>query len=88
MGTLQFVIDSLCSKLTVEQINKLIALRLSQGPFDIAALIPPIQDGDRSLDFDSAKKLAETALGDQAAAGGLRIEGDSIFPSVPGSMER
>jgi|WetSurMetagenome_2_1015567.scaffolds.fasta_scaffold484179_2 hypothetical protein len=88
MGALQFVIDSLFSKLTVEQINGLTALRLSQGPFEIAALIAPIQDGDGSLDLDSAKKLAETAVGDQAPAGGLSIEGDSIFASVPGSTKR
>jgi hypothetical protein len=79
VACLQYVIDSICSKLTVETMYELIRVRLNQGSFELTEIIPVIQREDRSLDYDSAKMLAEAACGALAQRGDIRIGGDSIF---------
>ncbi len=80
MASLQYVIDSICSKLTVESMYRLIKLRLDQGTFQVAEIVPFIQREDRSLDYDSARMLADAAFEALAARGDLRIDGDRIHP--------
>ena len=78
MATLQYVIDSLCSKLTVESMFEIIRQRLIQGPFKIDEIILIVRSKDRSLDYDSAKMITEAAVKDMAQLGEIRVEGDSI----------
>jgi hypothetical protein len=59
---LQYVIDSLCSKITVDTTYRLIKLRLDQGPLTVSDVIPLIRKVDRSLDNDSAEMIAKAAL--------------------------
>ena len=80
MSSLQYVIDSICSKITVEFMYELIEVRLRQGPFTVGEILPLIRCEDRSLDFSSAKMLAEAALEALAQSGDIRIEGDCIYP--------
>jgi hypothetical protein len=87
MASLQYVIDSICSKLTVEWMFRMIRARLDRGPFDIGEVIPVIQSEDRSLDRDSAKMLAEAAVADMALRHEARIEGDRVFSAVYASIE-
>jgi hypothetical protein len=82
MAGLQFVIDSICSRLTVETMYRLIRLRLGQGPFTVADIIPVVQGEDRSLDRDSARMLADAACEALALRGELRIDGDRISPAA------
>ena len=79
MTSLQYVIDSICSKLTVESMYQIIKLRLRQGPFKIGDIIPLIQTEDRSLDHDSAKMLAEAAIETLVQNGDIRADGDRIY---------
>jgi hypothetical protein len=51
---------------------------LSQGQFMMNELLPMIQTKDRSLDLESAKKIAKAALDDMARCGIIRIEGENI----------
>ena len=78
MLSTQYVIDSICSSITVECVYKMIEAFLSQGSFTASDLIPLIQSKDRSLDIGSAKRIAKAALDDMAQRGALRIEGDNI----------
>jgi len=82
MASLQYVIDSICSKLTVESMYELIKTRLSQGPFKMTEVVPLIQSKDRSLDYDSARMLAEAAFEALAQGGDIRIVGDTIYPAT------
>jgi len=82
VASLQYVIDSLCSKITVEALYRMIKLRLSQGPFSASEIIPLVQSEDRSLDHDSAKMLANAAFLDLAQLGEIRIDGDRIQPAA------
>jgi hypothetical protein len=59
---------------------ELIKVRLRQGPFTVGEILPLIRCKDRSLDFGSAKMLAEVALEALAQSGDIRIEGDCIYP--------
>ena len=78
MADLQFVIDSICSRLTVETMYRLIRHRLGQGPFKVADIIPVVQGEDRSLDYDSARMLVDAACEAMALRGELRVDGDRI----------
>jgi hypothetical protein len=78
MASTQYVIDSICSSITVECVYKMIEAFLSQGSFTIADLLPVIQSKDRSLDIGSAIMIAKAALDDMAQHGTLRIEGYNI----------
>jgi hypothetical protein len=82
MASLQYVIDSICSSLTVESMYELIKVRINQGPFKVGEVLPLIQSKDRSLDVSSAKMLAEAALEALAQRGDVRIEGDCIYPAA------
>ena len=79
MVSLQYVIDSICSSLTVKFVYELIEAHLKEGPFTVGEILPLIQSKDRSLDLGSAKMLAQAALGELAQRGSLRIEGDYIY---------
>ncbi len=81
MASLQYVIDSICSKVTVESVHRMIKLRLNGGRFGITEIIPLIQQEDRSLDHDSAKMIAEAALEEMAQKGEVRVEGQLVFPA-------
>ena len=78
MPSVQYVIDSICASVTVECVYKMIEALLSQGQFTMNELLPMIQTKDRSLDLESAKKIAKAALDDMARCGIIRIEGENI----------
>ena len=78
MPSVQYVIDSLCSSVTVECVYKIIEALLSQGPFAAAEILPLIQSKDRSLDLESARMIAKAALDDMAQDGIIRIEAGSV----------
>ncbi len=78
MAELQFVIDSICSKLTVETMYRLVRQQLGQGPFTASDLVPLVQHEDRSLDRESARTLAEAAFEAMAGRGEIRREGDLV----------
>jgi len=80
MESLQYIIDSICTKLTVESIYKVIESRIRQGAFTIDEILPSIQSGDRSLDTGSAKMLAVAALEELVQLGDIRIEADNVIP--------
>ena len=82
MATLQYVIDSLCSKLTVELMFEIVRQRLSQGTFKLDEIIPIVRSKDRSLDYDSAKMIAEAAINDLTQSGEIIVDGQSIFPAT------
>ena len=81
MPSLQYVIDSICSKLTVESMYTLIKDRLTRGSFKMNEIIPLVQSKDRSLDYDSARMLADAAFEALAQRDDIRIDGDSVHPS-------
>jgi hypothetical protein len=78
MSSVQYVIDSLCSSVTVECVYKIIEALLNQGSFSTAEILPLIQSKDRSLDLDSARMIAKAALEDMAQRGIIRIEGGRV----------
>mgnify|MGYP001565900526 FL=1 len=80
MQNLQYVIDTICARFTADSIYDLIEERLKQGPLVIGEILPLIQSKDRSLDVDSAKTLAQTALDDLGQRGRIRTEGYQFFP--------
>lgn len=80
MPSVQYVLDSICSKLTVDGMYRLINRRLAMGQFLVEEIIPSIRDEDRSLDHDSAKLLAETALEEMADKGILTVDGNLVRP--------
>ena len=89
MASLQFVIDSICSKLTPESMYRIINLRLGQGPFRVAEIIPMVQQEDRSLDHDSARMLTDAALEALAERGDILVDGGSVFsPRRESNAER
>ncbi len=79
MASLQYVIDSTCTSLTVEIMYELIKEHLGQGPFKVDAILPMIQNKDRSLDRMTARIIAKAALEELGQQGKLRIEGDNIL---------
>jgi hypothetical protein len=81
VASLQYVIDSICSKLTVEQMYRLVTTRLGQGAFKVDGIIPVIQNEDRSLDRESASMLAEATFEEMTQRGDLRIAGDTVHPA-------
>ncbi len=81
MASLQYIIDSICANFTVELMYELIEVRLSQGSFTVGEILPLIRCKDHSLDFSSAKMLAEAALEALALCGDITIEGDCIYPA-------
>ncbi len=78
MPSLQYVIDSICSSVTVECVYRIIEALLEQGPTTISEIIPLVQTKDRSLDPGSARQIAKAALEDMAQRGIIRIEGENI----------
>ncbi len=80
MASLQFVIDSICSKVTVEAMYRLVRGRLGQGQFAIAELVPLVQREDRSLDRDSARSLIQAACVELAQRGELVTDGERVRP--------
>jgi hypothetical protein len=74
MSSVQYVIDSICSSVTVECVYKIIEGLLSQGTFPVDDILPLIQTKDRSLDSGSAKMIAEAALNDLTQRDIIRIE--------------
>jgi hypothetical protein len=81
MASLQYVLDSICSKLTSESMYEMVKLQLNHGPFKMAEIIPAIRNKDRSLDYESAKMIAEAAFRDMFGSGEIRIEGDFVYPA-------
>ena len=81
MASLQFVIDSICSRLTVETMYRIVRERLGQGPFNIPDIVPLVQREDRSLDAESARQLADATFAELAQRGELRVDGESIRPA-------
>jgi hypothetical protein len=81
MPSLQYLLDTICSKLTVDALNHLINRRLAMGQFPIDEIIPSIQAEDRSLDRDSARLLAEAALEAMARSGVLTVDGNLVRPA-------
>jgi hypothetical protein len=81
VASLQYVIDSICSKLTVESMYRLVDSRLAQGPFKAEDIVPVIQKEDRSLDRESAKMLADAAFDAMSQRGDLRVVGDAVYPA-------
>jgi hypothetical protein len=79
MSSVQYVIDSICSSVTVECVYKIIEALLSQGPITVAEILPLIQSKDHSLDSGSARLIAKAALDDMEQRGVIRIEGDNIY---------
>ncbi len=78
MTSLQYIIDSICSSVTVECVYKMIDGLVSQGPFTLNDLLPLIQTKDRSLDLGSAKMIATAALNDLKKKGVVNIDGMNI----------
>ncbi len=81
MPSVQYVIDSICSSVTVECVYKIIEALVSDGPCTIAEILPLIQSKDRSLDPGSAEMIAKAALDDLVQRAVVRIDGDKIFPA-------
>jgi hypothetical protein len=79
MSSLQYIIDSICSSVTVECVYKMIEAMLSQGSFSAAELLPLIQSKDRSLDPGSAEMIAKAALDDMAQRGIIQVQGNTIY---------
>jgi hypothetical protein len=79
LGSLQYVIDSICSKITVESMFKMIRLRLSSGPFETTDIIPLIRNEDRSLDNDSAKQIIEAAIAEMTTLGEVRTDNHYVY---------
>ncbi len=79
MPSLQYVIDSICSSVTVECVYKIVEALLSEGPTTVAEIIPLVQSKDCSLDIGSARMIAKAALEDMVQRGIIRIEGDNIY---------
>ncbi len=81
MPSLQYIIDSMCSSVTVECVYQMIEALLKEGKFTEADLIPLIRTKDRSLDSFSAKTIARTALEDMVQRRIIKIEGTDIYPA-------
>ena len=82
MASLQYIIDSICSKVTVPMMHRIVESRLAQGPFDLVDIIPEVQKEDRSLDFESARQIAVATVAGMAETGAVRVAGDRIFPAA------
>ncbi len=78
MTSLQYIIDSICSSVTVECVYKMIDGLASQGSFTFNDLLPLIQTKDRSLDLGSAKMIATAALNDLIKKGAVKIDGTNV----------
>jgi hypothetical protein len=78
MPSVQYVIDSLCSSVTVECVYQIVEALISEGPTSIAEIVPLVQSKDRSLDSASAETIARAALADMAQQDAIRIEGQTI----------
>ncbi len=80
MSSLQYVIDSICSSVTVESIHGLIGDMLSRDSFGVDDIVPEIQKRDRSLDTGSARQIAEAAVNELEELGELKVEGETVYP--------
>ncbi len=81
MPSLQYVIDTICSRLTVEATYQLINRHLARGQCTTEEIVPLIQIEDRSLDHDSARRIAEAALAGMAQSGDLIVDGEIVRDS-------
>jgi hypothetical protein len=81
MASLQYVIDSICSSVTVECVYKMIDGMLTQGMVTIDEIVPLVQSKDHSLDIGSARLIVKTAADDLAQKGNIRLEGEKILPT-------
>ncbi|MBI4287136.1 MAG: hypothetical protein HY671_01760 [Chloroflexi bacterium] len=81
MSSLQFIIDSICANFTIDSMYELVKARLGQGPLLVGEIARDIRCKDRTLDFDSSKKLAEAALEALAQRGDITIEGNYVYPA-------
>ncbi len=79
MPSLQYVIDSICSSVTVDCVYKIVEALLSEGPTTTAEIIPLVQSKDRSLDAGSAKMIVKAALDDMSQHGIIRTAGDRVY---------
>ena len=79
--SLQFLIDDICANIKPEFLYALIETRLKDGSFHLNEVVPEIQAKDRSLDFESAKQIAEAALVEMVDRGELRVEGEFVVPA-------
>lgn len=78
MPSLQFLIDHLCARFTVEAMYELVRTRLSGGPCSLDDLAAAVAQSDRSLDLKSARQLAEAAVEALAQAGQVAVEGEQV----------
>jgi hypothetical protein len=81
MASLQYVIDTICSSLSVNSVYEIFETRLKQGSFTVAEILSLIQSKDRSLDVGSAMLIAGAALGELERSGRLRMERDTVYPT-------
>jgi predicted transcriptional regulator len=81
MTSLQYIIDSLCARITVDCVYQIIDAMLDQEAATVTEILPLIQSIDRSLDPGSAKTIVRCALDNMVKQGKIRIEGDNIFPA-------
>ncbi len=79
MPNVQYVIDSICSSVTVECVYKIIEALVSDGPCTVAEILPLIQSKDRSLDPGSAELIAKAALDDLVQRSIVKIDGDKVY---------
>ena len=80
MPSVQYIIDSICSSVTVECVYKIIEALSSQGPSTLDEIVPLVQAKDRSLDRHSAEMIAKAALDDMAQRGVVRLAGENFYP--------
>ena len=82
MQSLQYTIDSICASVTTECVYEMVRALLDLGQFTIDDIVPFIQTKDRSLDFRSAKMIAEVALAEMEQSGEIKIEGNNILSAT------
>lgn len=78
MSFLQFLIDDMCAKLSVEVMSELVHTRLSRGPCTIDDLALEITGTDPTLDIKSAKILAQAGVDSLAPSGEITVRDDYI----------
>ena len=81
MESLQYLIDTICARVTVEFMYGLIRSRLGQGAFKLDEILPAIQSKDRSLDSGSARQIAEAAVQELAQLGEVTVREEQVSPT-------
>ena len=85
MSFLQFLIDDMCAKLSVEVMSELVKKRLTQGPCTIRDLAWEVAGVDRTLDIKSAQILAQAGVDSLMENGDVTVHDTSISLSRPGA---